>query len=741
MTETALGMAASPIDLAREPEFVLAGLRILPAERLVEKHDYRRELQPRVMQVLVALAASRPRVVSRDELVERCWGGRIVGDDALNRCILALRHLAREFDPAPFTIETVPRIGHRLIEAEVAPSLTPDKPGLARLRIPLIATAVLVAVVAAMVWWHFTSQPREPAKIAVLPFQSMSNSDSFFAEGVSEEILNQLADEPEFRVAGRTSTARYRNAADLRQVGRVLGVDYVLEGSVRTETGRVRVNASLVETNDGMRLWSQTYDRKLDDILAIQQAIGTSVARALSRRLSGGASQRASPSVSGEAYRDYLSARGMLRTRNPQLGENAVGLLRQAVVADPDYAPAWSSLAEAIRLKAALDGPERVIAILPEAQADARRAIALSPDLAEAHGVLGVLLGYTSPEAQAHLRKAAELAPHSAEAQLWLASAERVAGNFQGEIAAYRRAVAYDPHWFRPTRDLVIAVAEMGDRRAAEELAAKSHVDDSHLRLGVTARVAWLFGDYVQAAKIWTAEAKIDSLTRAPATDALINARFTLDLPGASPPPPWPAIAELRIPLSRIWLPGAPSSQAWQQHNRNDDAAMVYRGENLVAAKLMLAANRASELVWAYDRPSGLLGIRKGQPIGPYDLHAVSLAALSLTQVGRRKEAKGLLSQAQEQVDAVFRRGQAPFTFDVDAAAIAAAAGHSDRAIAALQRALRRGWSHSAPDDLTHLSAEPAFSALRGDRRFADIAARFDARIVAERRKALALGL
>jgi TolB-like protein/DNA-binding winged helix-turn-helix (wHTH) protein/tetratricopeptide (TPR) repeat protein len=740
MNETAVGTATSPIDLAREPEFALAGLHILPAERLVEQHGIRRELQPRVMQVLVALAASRPRVVSRDELIERCWGGRIVGDDALNRCILALRHLARDFEPAPFMIETVPRIGHRLIETGVAPPSNSGKPKLSRSRALLVTAALFVAVVAAMLLWH-VYQPREPAKVAILPFQSISKNDSFFAEGVGEEILNQLAEEPEFLVASRTSTAQYRNAADLRQVGRALGVDYVLEGSVRTETGRVRVNASLVQTSDGMRLWSQTYDRKLDDILAIQQAIGSSVAQALSRRFSGDTSHGVPPAINGEAYRDYLSARGMLRTRIPLLGENAVGLLRHAVVADPNYAPAWSSLAEAIRLKAALEGPERVIAILPEAQADARRAIALAPDLAEAHGVLGVLLGFTSREAQAHLRRAAQLDPHSAEAQLWLASAERVAGNFPGEIAAYRRAVALDPHWFRPTRDLVIAVAEMGDRRAAEELAANSHVDDSHLRLGVTARIAWLFGDYVEAAKIWTAEAKIDSLTRAPATDALINARFTLDLPGASPPPPWPAIAELRIPLSRIWLPGAPSSEAWQQHNRNDDAAMVYHGENLVAAKLMLAANRASELIWAYDRPSGLLGIRKGQPIEPYDLHAVPLAALALDQVGRRGEAERMLSQAQEQVDAVFRRGQAPFTFDVDAAAIASASGRRDHAIAALQRALRRGWSHSAPDDLTHLSAEPAFAALGGDRRFTEIAANFDALIARERRKALALGL
>ena len=108
--------AASRIDLGEEPAFDLGGMRVVPAERTVILNGERRELQPRVMQVLVALAKARPDVVSRDKLIDLCWEGRVVGDDALNRCILALRHLAQELTPAPFAIETVPRIGHRLVE-------------------------------------------------------------------------------------------------------------------------------------------------------------------------------------------------------------------------------------------------------------------------------------------------------------------------------------------------------------------------------------------------------------------------------------------------------------------------------------------------------------------------------------------------------------------------------------------------------------------------------------------------
>ena len=113
MADFGPGAGASRIDLAETPDFDLGGLRVSPARREVHMNGERRELEPKVAQVLVALASARPDVVSRDRLIEQCWDGRIVGDDAINRCIVALRHLAKEFSPEPFAIETVPRVGYR----------------------------------------------------------------------------------------------------------------------------------------------------------------------------------------------------------------------------------------------------------------------------------------------------------------------------------------------------------------------------------------------------------------------------------------------------------------------------------------------------------------------------------------------------------------------------------------------------------------------------------------------------
>src|SRR3954469_1795755 len=107
-------MGLPRINLAETSDFDLGGLRVSPARRQVSMNGECRELEPKVAQVLIALASASPAVVSRDKLVEQCWDGRIVGDDALNRCILALRHLAKQFSPEPFAIETVPRVGYSL---------------------------------------------------------------------------------------------------------------------------------------------------------------------------------------------------------------------------------------------------------------------------------------------------------------------------------------------------------------------------------------------------------------------------------------------------------------------------------------------------------------------------------------------------------------------------------------------------------------------------------------------------
>lgn len=734
MNDVGAGIGFSAIDLADAPDFDLGDLRVRPALRSVEMAGETRHLEPKVMQVLVALAAARPRVVARDRLIEQCWGGRIVGDDALNRCILALRRLARSFDPPPFSIETTPRVGHRLIERPpLSTTATVTAPPVQRTLWTILVLVVLAAACVAAVLLLRANRAAGPASIAVLPFRNLSAGDPYFAEGVGEEILDRLSREPRFRVVGRNSAAKFRDA-DLRDAGRALGVDYILEGSVQSRGDRVRVSAALAQTSDGMRLWSGSYDRDLDDIFAIQSEIGASVADSLDRQILRRAPLRGPLVTDGETYQLYLNARGMLRARDPRLAQTAVEMLRQAIRRDPGYAPAWSSLAQALRLRANAGGAEDVIAATVEGERYARHALRLAPDLAEAHGVLGMLLGFASPEAQYHIRRAAALDPNNAEQLFWLGNSEADSGRFARALQTYARAVRLDPLWLRPVEAITEDYAEMGRREKAEAIAASSLANDPAARHMTLAQIAWISGDISEAARHLSIVAKSDSAFNQYARLRLGDAAVAL---GRSPPP---SGGDRVDGIEQIAMKAAPSPGVWQARNRSAAAAEVWEYHNIMAAKLMLGAGRVPELLAAYDRPVGLFGFHPGKALPVNHLRAAPVVALALRRGGRAAEAGRLLARADATIRAIYARGPVPFWFDADAAAIAATQGRADQALTMLERAVARGWTHrSAPDDLPGLADEPAFASLRGLPRFKAIEARLAAWREREKRETATL--
>ena len=727
-------LAAERIHLAEELEFDLGGMRVHPPELAVEMDGRKRELQPRVMQVLVALAKKRPAVVSRDKLVELCWEGRVVGDDALNRCVLALRHLAQEFTPHPFAIETVPRVGHRLVECGAEAAAVKEEPRKPQSwRVVAILALFLVAAIGGLFLWQQRGAQAEPASIAVLPFRNLSAGDPYFAEGVGEEILNQLAREPAFRVAGRASAANFSATSDPREVGRKLRVHYILEGSVRSDGGRVRVNAALVKTNDGMRLWSETYDRRLEDILEIQSSIGQAVANELRRRLIHLPFGRA---INGEAYALYLNARGLLRSQSPEVGSEAVGLLQQSVKLDPGFAPAWASLAEAFYLDARTKGVEGLIAVLPRAQAAARRALHIDPNLAQAHGAMAQLLGYETPAGIAHLRRAAELAPRTGEGLMWRAFAHNATDEFSLGLEAFQRAHELDPVWPFPLRALIDMNAELGNRAAAEAAIREGFPGDAMTQHFALARVALFFGDFSDAARRYAIVAKSPARWARPSQRTLADLQFTLGISKSMPAPsPAANVGSSNRYVPRVWMAAPPSPAEWRRRNRSPAAALVYHDENIVAAKLMLNAGRARELVAAFDGPTGLLGLRRGQPLGPCQFQEVPLVALALRTVGRGEEADALFRQADARLRAAYRRGKVPTFFDGDAAGVWAAQGNSGAALKALERAIARGWLYAGRLDLPDLADEPAFRPLRNDPRFKAVLARYQAHFVRERQE------
>ena len=718
-----LGRGATRIDLAETADFDLGDLRVSPARRQVSFNGEHRELEPRVAQVLVALAAARPQVLSRDRLIEQCWDGRIVGDDSINRCIVALRHLAKEFSPEPFTIETVPRVGYCLVERP------PEAPaqGWTKRHWRLAAAAILVlavfALAALVAGSRFGRAAAPPPSIAVLAFRNLSSGDAYFAEGIGEEIVGQLARDPQFRVAGQGSSVRVGKGDDFRQIARRLDVDYLLDGSVRTQGDRVRVNAGLVRASDGVRLWSDSYDGKLDDIFAIQQRIGGAIAGALRRKLAPSATLSGPLVTNGEAYNLYLTARGLLRTRNRRVGATATGLLRDSIRLDPGYAPAWASLASAVQLDAATQGFDAFAEARRQGIGYARHALQLAPDLAEAHETLGEALPYGTPASVAHLRRAAELNANSAEILVSLGAAHSAVGAFDKELAAYRRSHELDPLWFRTVGSTSMATAEMGQRAAAETIARRGFPGDAMQQHILIGRVAWIFGDYSEAVRHWSIVANGNSPRWGDTARRTINdARHAVGLP-AKPLVLVPRSTSQRSSW-RVWLEQPPAPAVWRARNRDAVFADVYSDENHLAAKLMLGAGRSAELVEAYRGPVGLLGVRRGQALRVDQLYETPIVALALRAAGQGAEADRLLRDANSVLRAAYRRSPVPFWFDADTAAVQAVSGQPTEALASLERAMRRGWSHSGSTDLPDIADEPAFRSLHGQARFETIRAR-----------------
>jgi len=729
---------ADRINLAETADFDLGGLRVSAAHREVRMNDKRRELEPRVAQVLVALASARPDVVSRDRLIEQCWNGRIVGDDAINRCIVALRHLAKEFSPQPFAIETVPRVGYSLVERPEIAAMRRARRTREKLALGGLLIVALVAAILVFGWSRIEHGEAAPASIAVLSFRNLSSGDPYFAEGIGEEIVGQLAREPQFRVAGRASAREFASDADAREIARRLNVDYVVEGSVRRQGDRVRVNAALVRAGDGVRLWSDSYDGNLDDIFAIQQRIGGAIAAALRRKLVRTPALSGPLVTNGEAYNLYLTARGLIRTRNRDVFVTSSNLLRDVIKLDPNYAPAWASLAESTYFEDFPDGDEGLVTAMPRANAYVRRALQLAPNLADGHRVLALLLPYGSPEALSHYRRAVELDPNNAENLIGLGSALGAAGEFDAEIAAYKRAREVDPVWFRTTGQLAIRLAETGQRAEAEAIGKRGFAQNSsnlHIILG---RIAVIFGDYSEAARHWSITARANSPRWSPRARAgVADVKMIV---GIDPTPPGYKPGYIRVhQMADVQTGTGPTHSMWLKRNRNAAAADIYRDDNHMATKLMLQAGRAKELAATYHGPVGLLSLYPGKPVRADQLHEAAVVALALRQAGRTTDADRLLSQSASTISAVYRQTTIPFTLDADVAAIWAVQGRRDQALSMLERAIRRGWTHTANTDLADIEDEPAFSSLRGHPRFKRLRARLAAQLAHERAETIEL--
>src|SRR5882724_4185324 len=446
--------------------------------------EERVRIPPKAFDVLRYLVENPGRLVTQDELLEALWPETYVNPEILRKYILDIRRILGDRPDKPVFIETVTKRGYRFIapvaeDTEAAPASLPapdaeakqtpasepvgvqresrlHKGGLYAIAIPAVLT--LIAAAMAVYFWPARNKPIARAlnnsSIAVLPFADLSpgKDQDYFSDGLTEELINDLAKVPGLKVVARSSAFQFKGRnEDLRAVGRRLAVANVLEGRVRKEGNQVRITAELIKADDGFQLWSETYDREVSYIFAAQDEIARAVASALQVKLlsANSAAIPATPrTTNSEAYQAYLQGQYFIaRGQDREDLTKALAYSERAIKLDANYAPAWAQNSQVLERLARIglidsaDGFRR-------ARESAERAISL--DAGSATGYMTLALVQMNHDwdwegADASLKKAALLEPGSAAVLANRAHLVRILGRVEEAVALYEQAIALDP--------------------------------------------------------------------------------------------------------------------------------------------------------------------------------------------------------------------------------------------------------------------------------------------------------
>ena len=328
--------------------------------------------------------------------------------------------------------------------------------------------------------------------IAVLPFVNMSSDkeQEYFSDGLSEELLNLLAKIPELRVAARTSSFSFKGQSiEITEIAARLKVDHVLEGSVRKSGNQLRITAQLIQADNGYHLWSETYDRQLDNVFQIQDEIAQAVVNALKVTLLGDAPRVRE--TTPEAYQLYLEGQHVRRQVSAPTLPKAISLLKQAVEIDPEYAPAWAELAYAYMWEAGI-GETPIDVAFPLANQAIERALEADPGYSRAYSVRGASNLYNKFNFQAGFQDfqlALQLEPGNAYLIGQKATATRALGRLDESIELYETALELDPLMaeMRSWQGLAYLYAGQLDEAEAAFLTTlnlSSEFSGGHFRLG-----------------------------------------------------------------------------------------------------------------------------------------------------------------------------------------------------------------------------------------------------------------
>ena len=435
------------------------------------------------LQLLFLLAENRERLVTREEILLAIWGKDVFvdADNSINTAVRKARQALKEDPENPRFLRTIPGKGYRftavvstqpeaatpIIDSsrQGAVSAVPKSSPISRILTPKVRWTVLVALVLIVLATtglilrsRLTKPPKGLSKkemLVVLPFVNLSADphEDFFADGMTEEMITQLGtlDPQHLGVIARTSSMQYKDAKKgAGQIARELGVDYLLEGSVRRSGQRVRVTAQLIQASDQTHLWAADFDRDLSDVLKLQSALALAISTKIELTLSPSASARLAdvPPLNGAAYEAYLHGLHDSELRTKPSFQRAISEFQQAITLDPNYAPAHAALARVYSL-APVVGAMTPMESMPMAREAALRAVTLDPSLAAGHSTLGFILAHFDfdwPAAEREYQRALDLNPNDAYAHLFYSNSYlSPLGRHAEAIAEMQKAIAADP--------------------------------------------------------------------------------------------------------------------------------------------------------------------------------------------------------------------------------------------------------------------------------------------------------
>ncbi len=421
-------------------KFRVAEWQVEPDLNRIVKADTIVPVEPKVIEVLVCLANHPGEVLPKEKIIRTVWPDTFVSDGILSYSISELRKAFGDDAKNPRIIQTVARRGYRLIAPVAGQS----------------------------------PEMRPHPSVAVLAFTDMSpqKDQEYFCDGIAEEIIDNLSRLKGLRVVSRTSSFAFKGKPeDVRLIGRKLGVETILEGSVRKASNQLRIAAQLIKVEDGCHLWSERYDRELKDVFAIQDEISRSIAATLRVTLSAGESIALgrAPTTDPQAYDYYLRGMQFFYQHRRKGIECALRMFSQAIERDPGYARAYAGIADCCSFLFMYAGHS--VVHREKAESASRKAIDLDPDSAEAHASHGLVLSLKEEyaEAEEQFETAMRLDPRLFEAYYLYARVAFAQGKLAKAIELYEKASEVNPQDYQSPLLVAQSYEDLGRREEADE--------------------------------------------------------------------------------------------------------------------------------------------------------------------------------------------------------------------------------------------------------------------------------